>query len=461
MKIKGFFSASVNIFIIAVVLAHSICAQKNTGKAQTPNKTTAKTAIEGVWNISFDSPAVHFTAAVEFVRRGAGVIGYLLNQNGVGIEFSEGQFERNTLQIKAVADFNRAQIPITISAEPVGDSLSGKWTALFIGEGNLTGRRIKRQSSPASRLAVFDAVWKTVEDKYYSTDYDGVDWKQEREAVRGKVVAARSQGEMAYLIGKMLGKLTGSHIAFYPNLSVADSAEAGGEPIEEAVKNVEWRKLNASAGYIKIKDFSDETGQSGKLIAQAFEELNDLPALVIDLRDNAGGGLDVAEPLGSHLFQSKQCVGYFYTRTAAARMKTDSLEELERQNFPVYADAILPKHSNASKLVLNGAGNKAYKGKVALLINEKDYSTTEAFAQAFKESGRGIIVGTKTAGKMLASDSFSIGKTWMLQLPIADYRSCAGTRVEGRGVSPDIEVEGGDAAGDAVLTKALILLSKP
>lgn len=456
MKInKRSIFALVNVFVVAIVLVPSIYAQ-NMDKTKSANEATTKTAIEGVWDITFDSTEVHFAAVMEFVRRGAGVTGYLLSQNGIGIEFSEGRFEQNTLRIKAIADFNKMQIPVAVTAKPTNNSLTGKWTALFMGEGTLTGTRIKRQSSPASRVKVFDTVWKLVNDNYYSPNYDGIGWKEERESFRKQVIAAHSEGEMAYLIGKMLDKLTSSHIAFFPNLP----ADVTKKSAKEVTKNVEWRKLNDTAGYIKIKEFSDATGQSEKLIAQAFNELNNLDALVIDLRDNPGGGLEVAEPLGNHLFQGKQCVGYFYTRTGAAKMKTNSLEDLERQSFPVYSDSILPKQSSGSKLVLNGMGSKAYRGKVILLIDEKDYSTSEAFAQAFKESGRGTIVGRKTAGRMLASEFFPVGKTWTLQLPVADFRSCGGIRVEGRGVEPDIEVEDDDTTGDAVLTKALSLLSK-
>ena len=297
-----------------------------------------------------------------------------------------------------------------------------------------------------TKETVFDDVCKTIEQNFFSPNYNGLDWLKEKKSYRDKITAAHSYSEMTYLVRELLDKFKVSHVGFSPIFP--DSDEKTETPKE---KNVEWKKINEKTGYIKIKEFSDESGQSGKLIEQAFSELSNLPSLIIDLRDNPGGGIEVAEPLGKHLFREKQCVGYFYDNKGAAKLKTDSLGELQKQTAK--------KQANIYKMEISGTGDKAYKGKVVILINEESYSTTEALAAAFKESGRGILIGKKTGGQMLARNDFPIDNHWLLVIPVQDFRTCQGVKVEGVGVSPDIEVEEKNSE-DAILAKAIELLNK-
>lgn len=431
----------LNVFFVFIFLTISIFAQ------------SAGKSIEGVWNVAFDSSKMHFPALMEFVREDSKISASILIQPNITIDFSKGDFQENTLSISGNATYNNMKIPLSLTAQPSGDSLTGKWKAFLVGEGTIKGIRVTGKFSEVSRGKIFDDVWQIVGRNFYSPSYNGVDWNDVKKNYRDRVTASKSFYEMSRLINEMLAKLKSSHLGFAPNLTVADDAK---NPRE---KNVEWKKINETTGYIKVKEFDDASGESEKLVNQAFDELGNLPSMIVDLRDNPGGGIEVALPLARHLFAKKQCVGYFYDRTAAAKLKIDSLEELKRQDFPVYSSDILPGNSHASKLVINGLGDKAYQGKVAVLINEADYSTTEAFAAAFKESGRGILVGRKTGGQMLAAEYLTIGKVWTLVVPIADFKTCGGFRVEGNGVEPEISVAEDDS-DDAILAKAIALLKK-
>ena len=46
---------------------------------------------------------------------------------------------------------------------------------------------------------------------------------------------------------------------------------------------------------------------------------------------------------------------------------------------------------------------------------------------------------------MLSSDSFDVGQDWVLSLPVSDYVTAEGRRLEGRGVEPDVKVKSNDA----------------
>jgi carboxyl-terminal processing protease len=74
-----------------------------------------------------------------------------------------------------------------------------------------------------------------------------------------------------------------------------------------------------------------------------------------------------------------------------------------------------------------------------LLINEGTRSGKEVVAASLKKHGLAKLVGTTTAGAVLAGRCFPLGDEAVLYLPVADVR-VDGKRLEGVGVTPDVEV---------------------
>lgn len=76
---------------------------------------------------------------------------------------------------------------------------------------------LHRLTIPASshQPALFDAVWETVNDNFYDTDFNGLDWSAIGEQYRPQVAAVSSQKEQAALINEMLGLLETSHTHLY------------------------------------------------------------------------------------------------------------------------------------------------------------------------------------------------------------------------------------------------------
>ena len=56
------------------------------------------------------------------------------------------------------------------------------------------------------------------------------------------------------------------------------------------------------------------------------------------------------------------------------------------------------------------------------------------------ENALAIIVGTKTAGRLMAASAFKVGFGYRVALPIAAYKTWQGKMLEGVGVCPHIEV---------------------
>lgn len=68
----------------------------------------------------------------------------------------------------------------------------------------------------ATREALFDEVWRTVEENYLYEDYHGKDWEKLYDEYRPKAISAKSAGDYYKAIEDMVGELKDDHSVFFP-----------------------------------------------------------------------------------------------------------------------------------------------------------------------------------------------------------------------------------------------------
>lgn len=178
-------------------------------------------------------------------------------------------------------------------------------------------------------------------------------------------------------------------------------------------------------------------------------------ALIIDLRKNEGGAFAV-RPLIEHLITKPFDAGAFVSRRWADRKRGAptrqdvaaltpwtgwSLRAFWRdvETTPITRIRFSPVAPN-------------YAGPVYVLAGRGTASAAELAADALASSGRAIVIGEKTRGKMLSQKPFDLPSGLQLFLPIADYHAFRSGRIEGSGVAPDIAVAA-DQAMDVALNK--------
>jgi C-terminal peptidase prc len=66
------------------------------------------------------------------------------------------------------------------------------------------------------RLAVFDDVWSTINERYYDSQFHGLDWNLQRLNFRGAAAEARSSRELYLVLRRMIASLGDSHTRIYP-----------------------------------------------------------------------------------------------------------------------------------------------------------------------------------------------------------------------------------------------------
>ena len=105
-------------------------------------------------------------------------------------------------------------------------SRPGSVVALFVlclvlGAWSLAARTSHDDSSlvstttPEGRLAVFDDVWETIQERYYDPKFHGIDWQAKRNVFRPVAARANGSHEFYEVLRQMIGSLKDAHTRVY------------------------------------------------------------------------------------------------------------------------------------------------------------------------------------------------------------------------------------------------------
>ncbi|HEX8322094.1 S41 family peptidase [Longimicrobium sp.] len=357
-----------------------------------------------------------------------------------------------------------------------GDSLRGSWRAAGQAPRSVSGMRLPRETlAPLTGTAVFDSVVGVLQRHFFDPGYNGADWAGLVAEARGRVAAASSDGEAYAVISGLLRALGTSHLGFTPvvRLAAPPSANTATPPAPAApAPSVSWQVLSPSMGYLRIASFSPSGAALMPEVMRmdsAFAAMAGLPAIVIDLRGNEGGSVDLAYRLGQHLSARPVPAGYFVVRRGFDSRGMRSAAALDPATIPP-----LPSDGSVSGAMLTGAVDAAggaamlyigggiarpYTGRIAILTDQNTGSAAEAVAAILKESRGAVTIGERTAGAMLSAADVMVAPGWRLRYPAMDFRTAAGVRVEGNGVAADVPVPPADRA--ALLRAAAQALRVP
>lgn len=198
--------------------------------------------------------------------------------------------------------------------------------------------------------------------------------------------------------------------------------------------------------HLKVSLFPGQIGiDFANHLDRIFEnEFRDSDRLLIDLRGNPGGGIGGMR-LMSYFTPGQQPIGYSCDRKCVTH-------ESNPEHFPRFSripkskweiPLLALKYGGKRSVVIQTEGRKPRKwhGRIVLLVNEHSSGAAEMVTQFAKENRLATIVGMRTAGHLVAREGFKIGNRYRLILPVAAYVSWLGTRIEGKGIEPDVPVD--------------------
>lgn len=176
------------------------------------------------------------------------------------------------------------------------------------------------------------------------------------------------------------------------------------------VQSVYSEVIEAKIGYIYISSFQRHTAEQFK---ENLKDLKDqgVEKLVLDLRNNPGGLLDVTIDLADYLISDGTIVS-----VKDAQDKTQKYK----------------------------AGKGSEQIEMVTLINKGSASASEILSGALKENKRSLILGENTFGKGVVQKIIEFRdetpRTGM-KLTIAEFFTPDGNKIQGVGIAPDKEVK--------------------
>ena len=230
------------------------------------------------------------------------------------------------------------------------------------------------------------------------------------------------------------------------------------------VRPEELEELRPDTAKLTVYTF-DPVGYGAGNVETLMKRASKYKNLIVDLRDNGGGAvINVQHFLG--LFMPRTSVGTFVDRSMTdAYAATVKEGEAFSLNKVAAWSRETPGWSSEQFKPFRNRNVPLYKGKVAVLVNGGSGSGAEIAAAAFHDLLGSEVIGTKSAGAVLAAYIVSATNGFSLEYPTSDYITVKGTRLEGVGVVPTVEVQDAKyrifGAKDPVVDRALEVVAGP
>jgi len=157
--------------------------------------------------------------------------------------------------------------------------------------------------------------------------------------------------------------------------------------------------LNSDLGYIKIVRFARTTYDEFK---EGLDKLlsKGMKTLVLDLRDNPGGFIDIAEKITDEFLEDDKLI--VFTKNKGG--KIDKSFATKKGDFE--------------------------NGKLYVLIDENSASASEIVVGALQDNDKGTIVGRRSFGKGLVQQEMELGDGSAIRLTTARYYTPTGRSIQ-------------------------------
>lgn len=173
--------------------------------------------------------------------------------------------------------------------------------------------------------------------------------------------------------------------------------------------SVEYEMFDDKIGYIMITDFADDTANQFK---DAYRDLQDqgMKSLILDLRSNGGGYVDVSVEIADMLVKEGVIVSV--------------------------------KDKNGLSYKYEDRGDENYlKVPCVVLVDGNTASASEILTGALKDYGIVTVMGTKTFGKGITQIITPLDDGSGVKITNSRYYTPNGNNIHEIGIEPDVEVE--------------------
>src|SRR5262245_13257305 len=100
--------------------------------------------------------------------------------------------------------------------------------------------------SREDRGRLFDQVWRAINDNYYDRNFNGVDWRVQRDVFRTQAEAATTSADLYRVLRQMIGRLGDAHTRIYSPEEGFDRYKPTGTSVGVIVRRIEGKPIVVS-----------------------------------------------------------------------------------------------------------------------------------------------------------------------------------------------------------------------
>ncbi|HEY8369970.1 MAG TPA: S41 family peptidase [Thermodesulfobacteriota bacterium] len=341
----------------------------------------------------------------------------------------------------------------------------------------------------------FETVWRLTRERFFDPGMRGVDWDAARTRYAERAAAAPDLAAFAEVVNEMLGELRSSHTRLYTDrdpeyyflravfrdafrtpppewddAGLVTVATPEGTFVRDLLDGGPAAKAGLRVGDRLLGHFHPvETfeGRSGQPVTLAVQSERGGPTRRVDVVPRRVGAqrayLDATQasvrriPLPGGRGEAGYVRLWALTHPRFLQVLEDALAGFDGAHGLVldlrggfggrsedYLDLFLRSGVGRIETVDRRGRRRPFfvgwDGPMVVLVDGGTRSAKELLAWSLARAGRARLVGTRTAGAVLASRAFPIGRSALLLLAVADILA-DGVRLEGRGVEPHVTVE--------------------
>ena len=293
---------------------------------------------------------------------------------------------------------------------------------------------VDTEERPDTPVGNFEALWTIIDEHYCFFDYKqqeyGLDWNAVYDKYKVRVNNNMTTVQLFEVLCDMLAELRDGHVNLsnsmdygrywkwhedYPK-NYSDTLERHYMGTDYMIANgLRYRVLDDNIGYIRCESFETPIGKGN--LDEVLSYLLFCRGLIIDIRNNGGGNLNVAERLAGRFVHEKTLVGYMQHKTGTGHQDFSELQEI----------------------YLEPSSNVRWNKQVCVLVNRSVFSAANEFAVMMHCLPNVTLIGDHTGGGSGLPMSNSLPNGWSVRFSACPMYDNNKQQTE-LGIEPDIAV---------------------
>lgn len=285
----------------------------------------------------------------------------------------------------------------------------------------------------------FEALWKIIDQRYCFFDYKqeayGLDWNEVYARYSPQIDNSMTESQLFEVLGNMLGELRDGHVNMFASFDYSrywSWQEGYPKNFSDTLQrrylgtdyriasSLKYRKLDDNIGYIRCESFQNSIGDGN--LDDVMLYLAPCNALIIDVRNNGGGLVTMAEKFAARFTNQEIPVGYIQHKTGTGHSDFSPLKEQR----------------------LKPSRGIRWQKKAIVLTNRSVYSAANEFVKYMKCCPQVTVVGDYTGGGAGMPFSSELPNGWSVRFSACPMYDKDKQSTE-FGIAPDYNVGLDDA----------------